>query len=247
MLLEYHHPDKESIFDYPGSPPAFMCMRYALSRPEEIGDRFCLDGPVPGLTPRYNIAPTQDVPIIYEEGGQIRCSMARWGLVPSWKQNAASGEWLFNARAETLAEKPAFKGLLQGSRCLFPASGFYEWKHERGRSFPYYVYLRDMPLFACAGLYDRWRPPGSDGEIMTCVMVTCDANALVRRVHERMPAILAMSQEDVWVRGGGDGLPVLAPYPAAEMGCHRVEDRVNAPLDDDPHLIEPLETSHQWW
>ena len=222
-------------------------MRYALSRPEEVFERFGVEGPMPSLQPRYNIAPTQSVPVIYAEKGEIRCTMGRWGLVPSWKQTAASGEWLFNARAETLEEKPAFKGLLNGSRCVFPASGFYEWKRERGRSFPYYFYLRNAPLFACAGLYDRWRPPGSDEELMTCVMITCDANPLVRKIHGRMPVILAQAHEDLWLRGEEDFLSVLTPAPAAEMGCHRVDERVNAPLDDDPGLISPLHPQHDWW
>ncbi|MBT8507825.1 hypothetical protein AZH53_05260 [Methanomicrobiaceae archaeon CYW5] len=222
-------------------------MRYALSRPDEVAERFGVDGPMPALRPRYNIAPTQEVPVIFAENGEIRCSMAQWGLVPSWKQTAESGEWLFNARAETLEEKPAFRGLLSGSRCIFPATGFYEWKRERGRSFPYYVYLRDAPLFACAGLYDRWRPPGLGEERMTCVMITCDANPLVGKIHGRMPVILAQPLEDVWLRGKEDYLPVLTPFPAGGMGCHHVDERVNAPVDDDPGLIIPVHPDHRWW
>ena len=99
-----------------------MCMRYALDRPEEVAVRFSVDGPLLDIDPRFNIAPTQEVPIIFSENGKTCCALARWGLVPSWKQNAKSGEWLFNARAETLSEKPAFKGLLTGSRCIFPAT-----------------------------------------------------------------------------------------------------------------------------
>lgn len=224
-----------------------MCMRYALDRPEEVAVRFSVKGPMPGIVPRFNIAPTQEVPIIFSENGKTCCAVARWGLVPSWKQNAKSGEWLFNARAETLPEKPAFKGLLTGSRCIFPASGFYEWKRERGRALPYYLYVRDAHLFGCAGLYDWWTPPGSYGKILTCVMVTCDANPLVQKIHGRMPVILGRPLEETWLRGGEGYLPALKTYPAEEMGCHRVDERVNSSSDDDPGMIRPAEADHRWW
>ena len=224
-----------------------MCMRYVLERPEEVAARFSVDGPVPVITPRFNIAPTQEVPIIFNDNGRIRCAMARWGLVPSWKQNAKSGEWLFNARAETLSEKPAFKGLLPGSRCIFPASGFYEWQRQRGRALPYYLYLHNAPLFGCAGLYDWWTPPGSNEKIPTCVMITCDANTLVRKIHGRMPAILARQPEGAWLRGEEGYLSALEPYPAGGMGGHRVSERVNSSAGDDPGMILPIEPEPCWW
>ena len=224
-----------------------MCMRYTLGGPGEVSARFSVDGILPDMVPRYNISPTQEVPVIYNEDGKTCCTMARWGLVPSWKQNAKSGEWLFNARAETLAEKSAFKGLLPNSRCIFPASGFYEWKHKRGRKVPYYLFVRGAPLFGCAGLYDRWTPPGSNEEIMTCVMITCAANPLVKKIHARMPAILAPSLEETWLRGEAGYLSSLNPYPPEEMGCHRVDARVNSSMNDDPGLLHPLGDDRSWW
>jgi len=224
-----------------------MCMRYALDRPEEVAARFFVDGLMPDLVPRYNIAPTQVVPVLYNKNGKTCCSMARWGLVPSWKQNAKSGEWLFNARAETLAEKPAFRELLPASRCIFPASGFYEWKHKGGRALPYYLYVREASIFGCAGLYDWWTPPGSDEEIMTCVMITCDANPLVKKIHGRMPAILAQSREEIWLRGEQGYRSSLEPYPGGEMGCHRVDERVNTSVYDVPGLVRPVEADRRWW
>ena len=131
--------------------------------------------------------------------------------------------------------------------CIFPASGFYEWKHEHGRTFPYYLFVRGASLFGCAGLYDRWTPPGSNEEILTCVMVTCLANALVNKIHGRMPAIIAPPLEGTWLRGEEGYLSSLEPYPAEKMRCHRVDGRVNSPVNDDPALIRPAEADHGWW
>lgn len=218
-------------------------MRYTLTHTEDFTSTFGLS--CGELENRYNIAPTQEAPILVAEGDNVVCVSARWGLVPAWKKNGESGEWLTNARSETLAEKPAFRDLVQHSRCIIPASGFYEWKKERSVSYPFYITLPSRPLFGFAGLGDWWTDPASGELKPTFTMVTCPANSLVARIHNRMPVILAEGDEAGWLFG--PYVPnILQPYSEARMAMVQVGQTVNNPRHEGPECITEA-GNNPWW
>jgi putative SOS response-associated peptidase YedK len=150
---------------------------------------------------------------------------------------------IVNARAESLAEKPSFTPLLKKRRCLVPASGFFEWKHEGAKKIPFYIRVNDQPLFAFAGLYDEWHDPAGTVPA-TYAIITTEPNALLVPVHHRMPVILAQEHEEQWLSGeqpdAGQLREMLAPYPAEKMAMHPVSPLVNTPSADDERVIRPL-------
>lgn len=173
-----------------------MCGRYSLLCIDDLGRRFRVTNPAIGFRSHFNIAPSSEQPVVVNEGGNALVPM-RWGLILSWAKDPAIEHRLINARAETLLEKPAFRSLVKNRRCLVPASGFFEWRQEGGKPAPYYIHLRDAPLFAFAGLHDAWRGP--DGTVIrSYTIITTLPNELVARVHDRMPAILLPEHEDRW-------------------------------------------------
>jgi len=213
-----------------------MCGRYALhANPEVVALQFHLSE-TPAFAPRYNIAPMQDVPVIRAtRTGERELAQVRWGLVPRWAKDPSIGARMINARAETLEAKPAFRNALKWHRCLLPADGFYEWKAVAGGKQPYRIAMKDGSLFGLAALTERWLSP--EGEVLdTCAIVTTPANALVRRIHDRMPLIIAPEDYDAWL-GAADAKPLLRPYGAERMEAHPVSTRVNRPENDDPSLI----------
>jgi putative SOS response-associated peptidase YedK len=176
-----------------------MCGRYELhSQPAAIALAFGLDRP-PDIRPRYNIAPTTDVPIVrINPAGNRELTHMRWGLVPRWAKDTSIGAKMINARGETIAEKPSFRTAYRRHRCLFPADGFYEWMAlgpgatpgAPPRKQPMHIGMRDGGLFGLGGLYERWRSP--EGDILdSCTIVTTAANAVLKRVHDRMPLIIS--------------------------------------------------------
>jgi putative SOS response-associated peptidase YedK len=169
----------------------------------------------------------------------------QWGLIPHWVKDPKKSMHPINAKAETLAEKPMFQSLLKNKRCLVPASGFYEWKKDGKRKIPYYIHLKDSPLFAFAGLYDIWYDAFNKAH-PTFTVITTDANELVAPLHDRMPVILRREDESRWLAGdapsSGEMKKILEPYPASEMDAYPVSPRVNSPVDDDVLLIQPLVT-----
>lgn len=189
------------------------------------------------LRPRFNIAPTQYVPVVVPdpEGGR-RLRMMRWGLIPRWAKDPTIGSKMINARAETLAEKPAFKPALARRRCLVPADGFYEWFQEGGQKTPMYIRRRDAGLFALAGLWEEWKDP-SGRLVPSFTVVTTAANKLLRSIHDRMPAILEPDEEQDWLEE--PNLHLLRPYPDRLLEAFPVSRRVNSPGVDEPGLIEP--------
>ncbi|MEW6690914.1 MAG: SOS response-associated peptidase [Pseudomonadota bacterium] len=202
-----------------------MCGRYALhAHPDVVTLEFALRS-VPLFAPRYNIAPGAEVLIVRQDGA----ALARWGLVPGWAKDAAVGARLINARAETLAQKPSFRDAYRRRRCLIPASGFYEWRGEAGRKQPFYVHPSQGQLFAFAGLWERWR------DLETCTVITTDANAAMRAIHDRMPVIVPRADYAGWL-GGGEGL--LKPCPDDIIGIRRVGRAVNDARNDSPALLE---------
>ena len=203
-----------------------MCGRFALhAHPDVVRLQFGLAS-LPEFAPRYNIAPTLPVLIIRNEGP----ATVRWGLVPHWAKDPSMGARMNNARAETVAEKPAFRDAYRRRRCLIPASGFYEWTSESGLRQPYYVHPAQGELFGFAGLWEQWR------DLQTCAVITTGANAKMAAVHDRMPVIVAPADYAAWL-AGAEGL--LRPCPDAAIALRRVSRAVNNARNDVPELIEP--------
>jgi putative SOS response-associated peptidase YedK len=226
-----------------------MCGRYSLTTPPEAMRRlFHTSGALLNVPPRYNIAPTQEAAVVRlrAEGGR-ELVLLRWGLVPSWSQGPDSGYGMINARAETVADKPAFRGAFRRRRCLVPADGFYEWRKEGARKQPYRVRLEDGGLFSFAGLWEHWEggPEGAPQAIESFTIIVTDANELLKPIHERMPVIVAPSDHDAWLDAEGtrpeDAAALLRPFPADRMEAYRVSLRVNSPRNDDPGCIAPLQ------
>jgi putative SOS response-associated peptidase YedK len=222
-----------------------MCGRYvtpeaaAVERAWHIGRRdFDL------FRPSYNVSPTAVVPILRRtrDSSELELTQARWGLIPAWAKDKSIGAKLINARAEQLAAKPAFRAALKWRRCLVPMRGFYEWQHTPHGRAPHYVHLLNDDVFACAGLWERWQSPEGE-KIASFTIITTDANALVSRLHDRMPAILAHADQEAWLDLNGEDerlAQLLAPYPPDEMAAYPVSVKVNNSRNDGPELIEPI-------
>ncbi len=213
-----------------------------------------------GVAPRYNIAPSQGVLVARAApDGAREAAVLRWGLIPSWAKDADIGNRMINARAESVAEKPAFRAAFRARRCLILADGFYEWKSEAGGKQPYRITLADGGPFALAGLWERWAgPPGGGAQggeahggeaprgetIESCTIVTTEANARLEEIHHRMPVILAPGAFDAWLdpdTPGAQAQALLKPYPSEALAYYRVSPRLNSPANDDPALIEPID------
>jgi putative SOS response-associated peptidase YedK len=217
-----------------------MCGRYTLKHDiQAIAQEFHV-APSLQTVPRYNIAPTQEV-ISVLQNGEAHLELLRWGLIPSWAKEESIGSKMINARAETLAEKPSFKRLLHSKRCLVVSDGFYEWKQEgRGPKTPMYITLKDDELFAFAGLWDAWKD--ADGQVIrTCTIITTEPNELMASIHTRMPAILSRDAREIWldttIRDEYALLPLLAPYPTDQMSVRSVSRLVNDPRREGAELI----------
>jgi putative SOS response-associated peptidase YedK len=222
-----------------------MCGRFALfTSPEALARLFGV-AEAPALEPRYNIAPTQNIAAvrIAPERKAREWALLRWGLVPFWAADPRIGSRLINARSETAAEKPAFRHAFRLRRCLVPADGFYEWQRLAREKRPYFIRLRERETFAIAGLWEEWRGP-EGAAIASCTLLTTEANALMRPLHDRMPAILPPQDYDLWldpdVQRPEALLPLLKPYPAEAMIAYPVRPLVNNPANDSPLCVEPL-------
>lgn len=223
--------------------PEQMCGRFALTIVHGFFARFAVMEYAIELFPRYNIAPTQDVPIVVRESPN-RAVMMRWGLIPFWAKDPKIGNRLINATAETLATKPAFRVSLKRKRCLVPATGFYEWKRTDEGKEPYYVRLKDGSYFTFAGLYDRWIDPKTGKETPSFTIVTTVPNGLMETIHNRMPVMLREDDESEWL--SNEPLPeddlkrLFKPFPARSMEAYRVSTDVNSPANESPRLVEPM-------
>lgn len=197
------------------------------------------------LAPRYNIAPRQQVAVVFagDESAARTLDTFEWGLIPHWAKDPTIGAKMINARAETVYEKPSFKTSLIRRRCIIPADGFYEWDKISGSRQPFHFRRKDGELFGFAGLWDEWRGPDKDfPPVRTCTIITTQANETVGRIHERMPVILRFGEaETLWldpaVHNADALVPLLVPYPDDEMEAFSVSRRVNTPATDDPDLI----------
>jgi len=224
-----------------------MCGRFTQKADKEnIKKEFKIDSFQDTLlTPRYNIAPTQQIAAVRLLEGANELSMLKWGLVPSWAKDDSIGSKMINARAETLAEKPSFREAFRRRRLIIPASGFYEWqKTGKGTKQPFYFYLKDKEVFGFAGLWEEWLDKGTGKLLETCTIITTEANKVLEPVHDRMPVILKAKDYDQWLDAKETKTErlqsLLVPYPAAEMASHAVSRAVNIPATDSPELIEEL-------
>jgi putative SOS response-associated peptidase YedK len=221
-----------------------VCGRFSLGSTARVGQLFELPN-WPETPPRYNIAPGQDVPAVIRnrETAARESRPFRWGLVPFWAKDPTIGNRLINARAETVAAKPAFRGPLRERRCLILADGFYEWEQRGGRKQPWYIRMRDSRPFAFAGLWDRWQPASGE-PIETCAIMTTEPNDVVGRVHGRMPVILSPMAYGLWLDPTFQDVEgvqaVLRPFPSEEMVAFPVGLQVNSPTHDSRDLIVPL-------
>ncbi len=218
-----------------------MCGRYLITTPvEAIRQIFQVDQR-PNLAQRYNVAPTQSVPIIRRGEAGRELVTVRWGLVPFWAKDLKIGARMINAKAETVAEKPAFRDGYKRKRCLVLADGFYEWKKIEGGKQPYLIRLKTAEPLAFAGLWADWKDKASGERIESCTIITTEPNALMATIHNRMPAILPPEAYDLWLNPeAADGQGLLLPFPAEAMEAYPVSPRVGNVKNDDPALIEPI-------
>ena len=225
-----------------------MCGRFALATEKNILDMlFNIELRTDfNVEPRFNIAPSQTVPIlrISPEDGNREMAELKWGLVPFWAEDPKLGNRMINARAETVMEKPAFRDAFKKRRALVPASGFYEWKKEEGGKQPYFIGRKDKLPFSMAGLWERWEKKGVLMESFT--IITTEANNLLSDLHNRMPVILPQECYDLWLNplaGPEKLLPLLKPYSSEELTVYPVSRLVNSPANDNPGLVEPLQST----
>jgi putative SOS response-associated peptidase YedK len=196
------------------------------------------------IKPRYNVAPTQEAPVVRQRRGVREAAMMRWGLVPYWAKDLSFGNGRINARSEDAASKPAYREAAKRRRCLVPASGFYEWQPVEGRRAkqPWYFTPRQGPLFAFAGLWESWGTKET-GRVETFTILTRPANELVKAVHDRMPVIVRALDYDRWLDEGVTDLDslreVMEPLESGAMEARTVSTRVNRPENDDAGLVEP--------
>jgi putative SOS response-associated peptidase YedK len=227
-----------------------MCGRYALWGIDLVGRRFLIVDPTLGFRSHFNIAPGTENPVVVgsPEGNHI--GMMQWGLVPHGAKDLHSAHKPINARAESLAEKPMFAGLLGHNRCIVPANGFYEWKKTGSGKEPYFIHLRDNALFGFAGLWDSWQD--SDGlKRMTYTIITTEASELLSPIHTRMPVILRREHEQQWLSGarpGADELKtIFSPYAVDEMIAYPVSSKVNMTTSEGEDLIRPRPLKASWF
>jgi putative SOS response-associated peptidase YedK len=225
-----------------------VCGRYSLTRRQaEIIERFGVEQMAASPNndaERYNVAPTQDIPVVFLLDEKRTLAEFRWGLIPYWTKDPKKSKPMINARSESVAEKAFFKGCLERRRCLIPASGFYEWQKTPAGKIPMNIHLEDQKLFAFAGLWDQWKSP--DGSIIrSCTILTTSANALVAGIHDRMPVILEPQSEALWldhsVKDYQRLAPLFKPYSRPDMACFPVSPLVNSAKSDDAQLLIPLQ------
>jgi putative SOS response-associated peptidase YedK len=224
-----------------------MCGRYRLSRRKQfVEEHFDCVPWDEDWSPRFNIAPTQPVPVIRQHPKEPIRQIAtmRWGLIPNWAQDASGAARTINARSETAATKPAFRDPLKFRRCLIPADGFYEWARKGSSKQPFCFEVNDGGLFAFAGLWDGWKD-ATGTWIKTCSILTTTPNAVTSAVHDRMPAILEPDNYDLWLDPGMQNVAaiseLLKPYDAKSMRCYPVSNRVNHVANDDEDCSQSVE------
>jgi len=225
-----------------------MCGRFTLTTDtKKLAEAFAeFEPPAEEIRPRYNVAPSQLVAVVANNGDH-KIEFFKWGLIPSWAKDPKIGNRMINARSETLAEKPSFKQAYKRRRCLVLADGFYEWRKEPGsnRKTPIYIQLASGEPFAFAGLWEAWNDKESEETILSCTIITTTPNELIAEIHNRMAVILPRQAYDAWLdpaeHSPTDLDPLLKPYPADQMRAYEVSTLVNSPGNDSPECIRPVE------
>lgn len=227
-----------------------MCGRFTLRISPELLAKFFGLPDAPPLEPRYNIAPTQPVAAVRENPHthQREMTFLNWGLIPFWAKDIRMGARMINARAETVAEKPAYRAAFKYRRCIVPADGFYEWQKQNGHKQPYLIGLEDGGPFGIAGLWEHWE--GADGSVIeSCTLLTTDANDLLAPLHNRMPVILHPQDYEEWldvrIQESDPLRHLLQPFPSQEMVAYPVSTHVNNPRNEDPACVVPLSESDE--
>jgi putative SOS response-associated peptidase YedK len=227
----------------------YMCGRYRLSRRKQLVEEYFNSADwQDDWNPRYNIAPTQPVPVIRQHPKEPvrQISTMRWGLIPYWAKHTSGAANTIDARSETAATKPAFRDPLRHRRCLIPADAFYEWKRTTSSKQPFCFEVNDGELFAFAGLWDGWKDPSSDW-VKTCSILTTIPNSVTSAVHDRMPVILDPDSYDLWLDPGMTNVQVISellkPYDARLMRCYPVSTRINHVANDDEECSRPVDVA----
>lgn len=226
-----------------------MCGRFTLTTDaKKLAEAFSeFEPPDMEIGPRYNIAPSQPIAVV-ANNGQHKIEFFKWGLIPAWAKDPKIGNRMINARAETLAEKPSFKNAYKRRRCLVLADGFYEWRQRPGArtKTPMYIRLASGEPFAFAGLWEAWQSKETNETVLSCTIITGVPNELIAPIHNRMAVILPRQAYEPWLdpaeRNPDQLNGFLKPYPAEEMIAYEVSTLVNSPANDSPQCIEPVET-----
>jgi putative SOS response-associated peptidase YedK len=220
-----------------------MCGRYAVTLPPEAYRELFEYPEQPNFPPRYNVAPTQPVPIVYQDRGTRHFQLVRWGFLPGWVKNPKDFPLVINARGETLLSKPTFKAALKRRRCVFLADGFYEWQRRGREKAPFLIREKDGGPMPLAGLWETYSDP-QGGEIDTAAIVTTDANGTLCAIHDRMPVILARENIGAWLDVDSvtdeEAMKLVRPCPDEWLEMVPVSTRVNKVANDDPSLQQPL-------
>lgn len=230
-----------------------MCGRFLLKTALEELARLFGFAERPNLAPRYNIAPTQEVPVVRQRrvpAGERSLAALRWGLVPPWAEDPKAGPPLINARAESLLEKPTFRSAFQHRRCLVPADGYYQWREGDSSKQPYLVTRRDAAPFAFAGLWERWGPRHDPAAALdSFTIITTQANDLLSSFHHRMPVVLAPESFAAWLDPDASGdavLDLLAPSPNDLLQAVPLDRAVNSIRADGPELLKAIGPARTW-
>lgn len=224
-----------------------MCGRFTLFADyNEIINRFDIEAAIQEdlYLPSFNIAPSNSVLSVINDGQKNRLGYLKWGLIPPWAKDEKIGYKLINARAETIADKPSFRDAYQKRRCIIIADSFYEWKrHQKQMKTPMRIKLKSSELFAMAGLWERWKSP--EGKLVfTCTVITTEPNELMKDIHDRMPVILKPEDENIWLNNSNSDFSrlneLLKPLPADLMEAYEVSNLVNSPKNNSPNLIQQM-------
>jgi putative SOS response-associated peptidase YedK len=223
-----------------------MCGRYTITSVPEAYRALFGYGERPNFPPRYNIAPTQPIPIVRLEQGERHFALVRWGLIPSWVKDPNDFALLINARGESAAEKPAFRNAMKRRRCLIPADGFYEWQATGGRKQPYYIRAKSGAPLAFAGLWETWEGPNGE-EVDSATIITTRANRLLADIHDRMPVIVPEDAFNLWLDCANvdatTAAALIAPAPEGLLETYPVSTAVNRTANDNASLLAPVDVN----
>jgi putative SOS response-associated peptidase YedK len=225
-----------------------MCGRVIqLSNPDAIRKLFEASGTAPNAPPRYNGAPAQDLMVVrrHPKTGERVLDMLRWGLIPYWVDDPKGGRKPILARSESVGTSPTFRGAYEKRRAILPVDGFYEWSGAKGEKDrrPYAVMMKDRSPFGIAAIWENWKDPSTEAWVRTFAVVTCPANELMARIHDRMPVILKPGDYERWLGPEPKMDELMVPYPAREMMLYPVSTAVNSYLNDTPEVLEPVEAA----